>query len=105
MRKNLHSRIYDVVKMIPRGSVATYGQVASLSGLANHARLVGYALNAMPEEVDAPWHRVINAKGLISPRADTEWEEHQRLLLEAEGIEFDTNGRISLKRFGWIPGE
>ncbi len=98
---SLHQRIYAVVAEIPKGCVATYGQVAELAGLAGHARLVGYALNAFPEDLQIPWHRVINANGRISPRSDPEWEGFQRALLEAEGVAFDEQGKISLRRFGW----
>ena len=89
-------RIYTVARRIPKGRVATYGQVASLSGIARDARLVGYALSALPEGHDVPWHRVINAKGEISRHSSTEYVKIQRAMLEAEGVRFDENGRISL---------
>jgi methylated-DNA-protein-cysteine methyltransferase-like protein len=93
--------IYKVIKRIPRGGVATYGQVAQLAGFANHARLVGYALHALRETIDpkVPWHRVINARGKISLR-DEEGIAVQRGLLEREGIEFDERGRIDLGKYG-----
>ncbi len=97
-----YSRIYDVVRRIPVGRVATYGQVAALAGLPGHARQVGYALNALPEDSDIPWQRVINAQGEVSPRASGSGAEHyQRFLLEEEGVVFDPRGRVDLKRFGW----
>lgn len=99
-----HQRIYAIVRQIPPGSVATYGDVATLAGLPGHARLVGYALHALPEFTDVPWQRIINAKGGISlGRAYPGGELHQRHLLEAEGISFDANGKIDLKRFRWQP--
>jgi methylated-DNA-protein-cysteine methyltransferase-like protein len=105
MKSNgIHERIYAVVKRIPWGHVATYGQVASLAGMPGHARLVGYALNALPQGRDVPWHRVINAKGEISRRSVPGWEEEQRLLLEAEGVVFNAAGKVSLSRFRWQPG-
>ena len=64
-----HARIHAVVRRIPRGRVATYGQVAELAGLPGQARLVGYAMAALPAESAIPWHRVINAAGRVSPRA------------------------------------
>jgi TDG/mug DNA glycosylase family protein len=98
------ARIYDAVRRIPRGRVATYGEVARLAGIARHARQVGYALAALPRGSDVPWQRVINAKGEVSPRAAPGWEEVQRKLLQREGVVFDAHGRVSLARFGW-PGE
>lgn len=102
--ENTYARIYEIVRRIPRGRVATYGQVAALAGLPGHARQVGYALHALTEEDEVPWQRVINARGEISPRAEPEWEAIQRSLLEGEGITFDTRGRVSLRRFRWEPG-
>ncbi len=98
-----YSRIYAVVRKIPRGRVATYGQVATLAGLAGHARQVGYALHALPASTTVPWHRVINAQGMISLRATPGHEPLQRVLLEAEGVVFDTRQRVDLRRWRWRP--
>jgi len=98
------SRIYAVVRRIPHGRVATYGQVAALAGLAGRARQVGYALHALPEDTPLPWHRVINARGEVSPRAEPGREGYQRFLLEEEEIELDLGGRVDLERFGWQAG-
>ena len=92
---------YAVVRRIPAGRVATYGQVAELAGLDGHARQVGYALHALPDHHDVPWHRVINAAGEISVRGASDSHELQRMLLEAEGVTFDAKGRIPLARFRW----
>ncbi len=89
--------------MIPEGRVATYGQVARLIGRPQAARQVGYALAVSGREGSIPWHRVINAKGQVSTRANPGDEEYQRVLLEAEGIVFDGNGRVSLPRYQWEP--
>lgn len=98
------ARIYATVRRIPRGRVATYGQVATVAGLPGHARLVGYALNAVAASSTVPWHRVINAQGRISMRADAAGGSVlQRLRLEQEGVTFDARGRVSLERFGWRP--
>jgi methylated-DNA-protein-cysteine methyltransferase-like protein len=102
-RSGTFERIYDVVRRIPKGRVATYGQIASLSGIAGDARLVGYALSALPEGHDVPWHRVINATGGISRRSSTEYVKIQRAMLEAEGVEFDARGNTSLARYQWKP--
>ena len=102
-RSRLYARIYAVVERIPSGTVATYGQVAAEAGLPNHARMVGYALHALPEGSDLPWHRVINARGEISSRAERgPWEGFQRFLLEEEeGVAFDASGRVDLDRHRW----
>ncbi len=96
-----YSLIYKAVRRIPAGRVATYGQIATLAGLPGHARQVGYALSALSEDHDVPWHRVINAKGQISLRAETAFDNLQRVLLEAEGVVFDANGSTCLERFRW----
>ncbi|HEX5725588.1 MAG TPA: MGMT family protein [Longimicrobiaceae bacterium] len=97
-----YARIYAVVRRIPAGCVATYGQVAALAGLPGHARQVGYALHALPEHTALPWHRVVNAQGRLSTaKAFPGGGLVQRFRLEAEGVEFDPAGRIPLGRFGW----
>jgi methylated-DNA-protein-cysteine methyltransferase-like protein len=99
-----YRKIWAVVARIPRGRVATYGQVARLAGLPNHARLAGYALHALPARSDVPWQRVVNAKGEVSSRRDGS-EHHilQRILLEKERVRFDVHGRIPLRAFRWKP--
>ena len=102
MGKNtLYSRIYEIVDHIPRGKVATYGQIAGLAGMPGHARQVGYALHSLPEGSAVPWHRVINRKGQISLRAYPQAEYLQRALLEAEGIVFDGQDTIPLRKYQW----
>lgn len=93
-------RIYRTVQRIPTGKVATYGQIASLSGFVGQARLVGYALNSLQDD-SVPWHRVINAQGRISGRADPGGDKLQRAMLQAEGVRFDARGRIALEEFQW----
>src|SRR5881394_2399096 len=89
-----------MVRRIPRGRVATYGQIAQLAGLSGQARQVGYALAALGSSTVVPWHRVINARGAISlPPLDG--GVSQRLLLEKEGVRFDAAGRVALTQFGW----
>lgn len=98
-----YERIYAVVRRIPRGRVATYGDVASLAGLPGHARQVGYALHALRTGQRVPWHRVVNAKGTISLRRRPGDELTQRILLEREGVRFDQRGRLDLRRVRWVP--
>ena len=106
MTSDSYRKIYDVVRRIPPGAVATYGQIAALASLAGHARQVGYALHALPDGLELPWHRVINARGEVSPRSGPGWEEgFQRHLLEEEGVEFDRRGRVDLGRFRWDPDD
>lgn len=97
-----HQRIHATVRRIPRGRVASYGQIAELAGLPGQARLVGYALHALPAHTAVPWHRVVNAQGRISLPAAA-GGLRQRQLLEAEGVTFRGNGRIALDRHGWRP--
>lgn len=98
------NHFYRQVRRIPRGRVATYGQVAALAGLPRHARQVGYALHALPEGSRVPWHRVVNARGEISLRPSTGHDRLQRVLLEGEGVRFGPGGRIDLRRFQWGAG-
>ena len=106
MAAAIYELVWATVKRIPRGRVATYGQVATLAGMPRHARQTGYALAATPENVKIPWHRVINAEGRISLRLkhwDSGNDDLQRILLLAEGVLFDESGRVDLKRFRWKP--
>ena len=105
MGHDTYQRIWQIVRRVPRGRVATYGQVAALAGLPNHARQVGYALHALPRGHDVPWQRVINAKGEVSPRSEDGWQGYQRHLLEEEGITFDGRGRVDLERWRWQPDD
>src|SRR5439155_16723223 len=100
MTADRYQRIFAVVRRIPRGRVASYGQVADLAGLDGQARQVGYALHALTDE-SVPWHRVVNARGEISERSSGDSHELQRHLLEAEGVEFDVTGRIALEQYLW----
>jgi methylated-DNA-protein-cysteine methyltransferase related protein len=101
-KSETHSRIFETVNRIPRGRVATYGQIARLAGMPGHARLVGYALHALPEGSVVPWHRVVNRSGGISlPPGDLS-HSLQRSLLESEGVVFDeADSRIDLSKYQW----
>ena len=98
-----YQRVYAVVRRIPKGQVATYGQVAALAGLPGHARLVGYAMHALPSHTKVPWHRVINAKGEVSRRSTPASEGEQRYRLECEGLCFNARGKIDLEEARWCP--
>jgi methylated-DNA-protein-cysteine methyltransferase related protein len=98
-----YQRIYAVVRRIPKGRVATYGQIATLAGLAGHARQVGYALHALPESTTVPWHRVVNARGEISTRSLPGAELIQQQLLAREGVRPNARGRIALSQTRWVP--
>ena len=102
MASDNYRRIYSVVRKIPRGRVASYGQIAALAGIPRHARQVGYALHHLPDDADVPWQRVLNASGEVAKRAYPEDARWQRDLLEEEGVEFDVRGRV-LPRFFWKP--
>jgi len=96
---NTFEKIYDVVKNIPKGRVATYGQVALLAGNPRWARVVGYALHVNPDPDNIPCHRVVNREGKVAPGFAFGGEGVQRQLLESEGIIFDADGRIDLKKY------
>jgi methylated-DNA-protein-cysteine methyltransferase-like protein len=104
MTERSWDRIYAVVRRIPPGRVATYGQVAELAGVPGQARLVGYALSAVADHSTVPWHRVINAAGRVSARSSgAGGTVVQRLALEREGVTFGPGGRVALERFRWAP--
>ncbi len=93
-------QIWHVVASIPRGRVASYGQVAELAGLPGGARRVGRSLAGLPADSRLPWHRVINAAGRVSLQGAA--AERQRQRLRDEGVTF-TKGRVNLDRYGWVP--
>ena len=99
---NLDNIIWQLVASIPRGRVATYGQIARLAGYPGHARYVGRALGQLPGDSALPWHRVVNAQGKLSLPAGGEACTRQRSLLESEGVVF-TGDRLSLQACGWQP--
>lgn len=103
----LYERIYAVVCQIPKGQVATYGQVAELAGLVGKPRLVGYALYRIAPDRDyIPWHRVINAKGEVSKSPVRNGSDYlQQVLLEEEGIIFNAQGKVELSRYRWHPSQ
>ena len=97
---NTFEKIYEVVKGIPKGKVATYGQVAILTGNPHWARVVGYALHNNPNPSEIPCYRVVNREGKVASGFVFGGGEVQRQLLEGEGIIFEPDGRIDLKKYG-----
>ena len=98
-----HERIYAVVARIPRGRVATYGQVAGLAGMPRNARQVGFALRKLPDSRAIPWHRVVNGGGTMSPREDPDSLQIQSALLRHEGVRIDGGGHVDLRLYQWRP--
>ena len=100
MPKTTFNRIYDVVKQIPYGKVATYGQVATLAGNKKWSRVVGYALHVNPDPKNIPCYRVVNRFGDVSKAFAFGGENKQIELLEAEGIKV-IDGRVDMKKYQW----
>lgn len=99
---NTFEIIYENVKKIPRGKVATYGQIAALSGNSRLSRVVGYALHVNPAFGEIPCHRVVNRFGRLSPAFAFGGENMQAQLLREEGVEVK-DGTVDLKKYGWFP--
>ena len=102
-RSDLTVQIIDIIRSIPHGRVATYGQVAMMAGHPRHARQVAWILHSLSEQEELPWHRVINSRGTISLQPGHGFER-QKSLLESEGIPFTEENGIDLGRFLWDPG-
>ena len=98
---SVFEKIYNVVRQIPKGKVTTYGKVALMAGNPRWARVVGYALHNNPEPFIIPCHRVVNREGKVAEAFAFGGGETQRQLLEKEGIVFEDDGHIDLKKFGW----
>lgn len=102
MNKTFYQRVIDIIKSIPESKVATYGQIATFAGNSRAARQVAYILHSSSRKENLPWHRVVNSKGRISLKPNHGYELQQRLL-EREGIVFNEDDCINLKRFLWVP--
>jgi methylated-DNA-protein-cysteine methyltransferase-like protein len=99
-----YDRVYAVIRRIPRGRVATYGQIAMLAGLPGQARMVGYALASLPARSRVPWQRVVNAEGRVSVRrGGSGVEALQRAMLRREGVRFGASDAIPLAVYRWRP--
>lgn len=94
--------VYEIVKCIPPGKVASYGQISRMIPHCT-ARMVGFAMSSTPEDQNIPWHRVINSQGKISPHGAGFGSALQKQLLEEEGIKFDVENKIDIDHFGWKP--
>jgi methylated-DNA-protein-cysteine methyltransferase-like protein len=99
-RVSFYTEVWALVRQVPRGRVVTYGQVAGWLGRPRAARAVGYAMFNVEDDT-VPWQRVINARGEISEGGHPHRPALQRRLLEQEGVRFDANGRVDLRRFHW----
>ncbi len=99
--KNTFERIYDIVRQIPCGKVATYGQVALKAGNPRWSRVVGYALHVNPDPSTIKCHRVVNRNGETSKAFAFGGEDVQRMLLEEEGVGFLPDGRVDMEKYLW----
>lgn len=94
-------QVMSFIKKVPKGKVATYGQIAKLAGKPQGSRGVAWILNSSSKAHDLPWHRIINSKGQISfPKASSSYRK-QKSLLEKEGVQFNQSGQIDMKVFQW----
>lgn len=100
MAQTVFEKIYDVVKQIPKGKVATYGQIAAIAGNPRWARVVGYALHANPDPEHIPCFRVVNRNGEVSKAFVFGGENVQIQLLRSEGVEV-ADGKVDLKKYQW----
>ena len=96
-----NQKVYELTRRIPRGTVATYGQVALLAGNPRWARVVGYALHANPDPDGIPCYRVVTKDGRTSPAFAFGGADVQRAMLEADGIEFTSDGRVDMQKYQW----
>ena len=103
--KGFFEKVWDIVAKIPKGRVATYGQIACLLDSPRAARTVGWALHSVPDNLDIPWQRVINAKGRISIDCGEHDPNIQRILLENEGVVFDEKDAVNLSVYQWQPDD
>lgn len=100
MEKNSFEKIYDVVRQVPKGNVASYGQIAKLAGNARWSRVVGYALHVNPADSDLPCHRVVTKEGKVSEAFISNGQNQQVKLLKAEGVTF-IDDKVDMKKYQW----
>lgn len=104
-KENFFEKVYKVVALIPYGKVTTYGHIAEVCGIKSAARTVGWAINNPPSELNLPCHRVVNRFGALTGRMHFGDPFLMESLLREEGIEFDENNCVILKKHLWIPAE
>ncbi|HDH58244.1 MAG TPA: MGMT family protein [Bacteroidetes bacterium] len=102
MSSTFHQRVVEIIKAIPCGKVATYGQIAAYAGNPSGARRVAWVLHSSSEKNDLPWHRVVNRNGRISLKENLDYQQ-QKALLEQEGVQFDSQDNIDFDQYLWIP--
>ena len=100
---NFANKVYDIVMHVPKGKVSTYGMIATLSGNPNAARAVGQILHKNPNPIKIPCHRIVNRNGRLAPSFAFGGSDIQKILLEREGISFDSNNKINMKQYEWKP--
>jgi len=101
-RSILNDRIIKIIRQVPEGRVATYGQIAVYAGNRGAARQVSWVLHSSSDKENLPWHRIVNSSGRISLKPQRGYEL-QKSLLQAEGVFFDEDDRIDLEKYGWNP--
>lgn len=100
-KRNVFAKIYEVVKQIPKGYVATYGQIAAIAGNRHWARVVGYALHVNPDPEHIPCYRVVNKEGKVSEAFAFGGENKQIELLKADGVEFVDENHVDMGKYQW----
>lgn len=99
--RTFYDRVYEIVKRIPKGKVASYGQIARLLGNPRASRAVGYALHANPYPGVVPCHRVVNREGRLAPSFAFGGQDIQKEMLEAEGVAVDSEYSVDMNKYGW----
>ena len=99
-----YKAVVKAVKAIPKGKVATYGQIAKIAGKDHAARTVSWVLHSSSKKHKLPWHRVINSRGTISFQKHSTYYSKQKRFLKKEGVLFDEQGRVDLLEFQWSKG-
>jgi len=101
--RNFFQDVFEVVKLIPKGRVTTYGAIGEYLGLKSSARMVGWAMNASHQEKGVPAHRVVNAKGILTGKMHFEYSTKMQELLEKEGVEVRGDVIVDFQNHLWLP--